>query len=95
MNSEESELERDAREEYEHSLQGPQPAVVFVIFEKPPFAPLHWVVRLEIAYPGKEPVVGEPQLASTLEEARKFIPAGCERYDRRPGDPPFVVEAWI
>jgi hypothetical protein len=35
------------------------------------------------------------RVGKTLEEARTFVPWGCERLDRDPADEPQIVEVWI
>ena len=65
--------------------------VIFVIYDHPTDHPDDFVVRKWIGLDPRE-VVGT---ASTLEGARKLVPAGASCLPRFAGDDRVIVETWL
>ncbi len=69
---------------------------MFVIYERPRDAPDHFVVREWVITAG---VLGAKRnahaMVSSLEEARRSVPDGLVRTDRRPEDDSCIVEIWL
>lgn len=64
---------------------------IFVIYDHPTDHPDDFVVRKWIGLDPRE-IVGK---ASTLEDARKLVPAGASRMPRFAGDDRVIVETWL
>lgn len=67
----------------------------WVIYDHPKDFPEHfvvrrWTIRLHYAIPTQS-----YNLATSLEDARKFIPAGLVRTLPTPDDDPVIMEVWI
>lgn len=72
-----------------------EPFDVWCIFERPLDHPDHFVTRRQRAYRGRIVVDDDYKLSRSLEQARSHVPAGLYCMERRPGDPPFLVEVWL
>lgn len=72
--------------------------VMWTIYDRPKDYPDKFVVRAWTVYDGNPvPVPGaKVYTADTLEEARKFVPAGLVRFAKHPThDDPVIVETWL
>lgn len=70
--------------------------VLYTIYDHPKDYPDNFVVRAFIlAADGKQYASKECKLATTLEEARKFVPPDKVLTQRYANDDPVIVETWI
>lgn len=83
--------------------------VMFTIYDHPLDYPGDWVVRRCFCVPRAAEVMAGirnsdelspvfdvvPRLASSLDEARSFVPPGLYRQPRFDGDDGFIVETWF
>lgn len=67
----------------------------WAIYDHPKDYPNNFVVRRWTLAGGNPVPDRECSLASSLEEAREFIPAGLVRVSPFPGEDPIIVETWI
>lgn len=77
------------------AMTGAEDLPVYVIYEKPRDYPKHFVVRQQIVKRDGTIADGPCELAATLEEARRLVPAGLVRFVRDAVDDPVIVETWI
>lgn len=71
---------------------------LWTIYDHPLDYPDFWVVRRSFGVPDEhgEPIFDVvPRLASSLAEARSFVPWGRYRQPREEADDPFIVEVWF
>lgn len=70
---------------------------IWVIYDHPTDFPDHFVVRQWHVLGGITTPAADLNCwqAFTLEEARRFIPAGLTNIGRLPEDDPAILEAWI
>lgn len=68
---------------------------VWVIYDDPLDYPDRFVVRSQAVLPQGEVVHGEVRLASSLQQARGYVPEELMRLDRDPHDDAKIVEVWL
>ena len=74
-----------------------EPMKCYTVYDHPKDYPDHFVVRAWLIHPDNP----EPQpteecfLATSLEEARTFVPEGLISIPRSPGDDEPIVETWM
>ena len=69
---------------------------LYTIYKDPTDYPGHHVVREHKINDRLDVEISRlAYVCSTLEQARKAVPAGCLRLGRMPEDDPCIVEVWV
>jgi hypothetical protein len=71
-----------------------EPFRMYVIYDHPTDYPFGFVVREHLITPGQSRP-GMAWTATTLDEARAFVPKSAQRLPSSPDDDPKIIEVWM